>query len=526
MPSVLSIIGQPFIPGWAELRPFVAEAWLIGTMIAVLLAPFFTRRVNLVSPIIALAGLALGLLSMVLVGNGDAIIGEHFRGLLFIDGAAIVWKVLLFIFTGGVVLMWYATIADQMREGDAAEFLLLLLGATLGMSLMASSGNLLMIFMAVELASLPSYVLAGFRKTNKLGAEASLKYVLFGAACSSMMAYALSLLYGLYGTLQISDIATAMAAGGTVPALAAVALLGVLVGIGFKIAAVPFHFWCPDVFQGAHVDVSLFLSAASKGAGLLLLLRVAHTFGDAYGYSPASSMLTTMAVVLSVLGIVTMTAGNTAALVQTNVKRLLAYSSIAHAGYMICAVALLTKSSTAAATYNPAALSTQSLLAYLAVYFLMNLGAFTVAGVVYRQTGSESIPDYAGLGRRSPLLAVCMAVFMVSLIGIPPLAGFWAKVNIMTALIGNGGWWWTSAAAIGINTIVSMYFYLRVVKVMYLDESPLPKLRFAPLGTAIAGVCAGLLFVLFIGWGLVISGAERFGDLQTAKPQATVLVTR
>lgn len=516
--ATVSSIGRPFIPGWHDLRPFAAELWLIVAMVGVLLAPFFSRRANLACPAVVLAGLAMGLLFTVFTGVGQGVeggvAGEHFRGLLVYDGVAMLWKILLLLFTAGVVLMWYATASERTHEGDAAEFFLLLLGATLGMSLMGGTGNLLMIFMAVELASLPSYVLAGFRKTHKLGAEASLKYVLFGAACSGVMAYALSLLYGLYGTLQITEIASAMshAPAGFSP-LAAIALLGVLVGIGFKIAAVPFHFWVPDVFQGAAMEVGLFLSAASKAAGLVLLLRVAQSFAAAYGYDPLSNPLTAITVVLSVVGILTMTAGNVAALVQTNIKRLLGYSSIAHAGYLVCAVALLTKSRHAGEDFDPAAISAQAVLAYLAVYFFMNLGAFTVAGAIFRQTNTEDIRDYAGLGGRSPVLAVCMTVFMVSLIGLPPLAGFWAKVTIMTALISNGGWWWTPAIAIGVNTIISMYFYLRVVKVMYLEDARGGALRPQPLAAGIAIACAAMLLLMFVGWGFVMAAAGRWGWL-------------
>jgi NADH-quinone oxidoreductase subunit N len=514
MLPVLSVIGSPFMPGWVDMRPFAGEVCIILTMVAVLLAPFFTRRGNLVCPLVTLIGIGLALICTLWIGSGPDVAGEYFRGLLVYDGAAFFWKILLLIFTGGVVLMWYATLSLQMHDGDAAEFFLLLLGATLGMCFMVSTGNLLMLFMSVELASLPSYVLAGFRKTHRLGAEASLKYVLFGAACSSVMVYGLSMLYGMYGTLQLHDIASAMAAGGHPPALAMVAFLGLLVGIGFKIGAVPFHFWCPDVFEGAGIDVTLFLSVASKGAGLLLLLRVAQSFGQAYHFSPDSSLLTGIAVTISFLGILTATAGNTAAYVQTNMKRLLAYSSIAHAGYMLCAVAIVIKSHQAAAGYDPATLPVQAILVYLLVYLFMNLGAFTVVGVVSNQTGGESLEDFRGLGKRSPILAVCMALFLISLIGIPPLAGFWAKINIMAILIGNGRWWWAPAVAIGVNTILSLYFYLRIVKRMYLEESSLPPLRRSPLAAAITVVCAGMLIALFVGWGVAMSGVERFSVLR------------
>src|SRR5438045_6912352 len=196
------------------------------------------------------------------------------------------------------------------------------------MSLVSSASNRLMLFMAVETASLPSYVLAGFRKTNRIGAEPSLKYVLFGAAASAVMVYGLSILYGLYGTLQVDELARAMIGGGAASsALLAVSIFGIIVGVGFKISAVPFHFWCPDVFEGASIDVSAFLSVASKGAGLVLLLRVLMVLAASVGYHDVPGVsLTAIAIVIGVIGSITATVGNTSAFVQTNIKRLLAYS--------------------------------------------------------------------------------------------------------------------------------------------------------------------------------------------------------
>src|SRR5258706_3273315 len=283
-------VGTPFIPPWSELKPFVADLWLIVTIVGVLLTPFFTRKSNIACALVALAGLAAALLSLILVKAGSDVVGTHLRGLLVADGFAILWKAMLLIFVMGVILMWLSVSAWSMHEGDGPEFFTLLLGATLGMSLMASTSNLLMIFIAVELASLPSYVLAGFRKTHRVGAEASLKYVLFGAATSAVMAYGLSILYGLYGTLQVDSmlvpstdnplvmvtipgLAAKMAASSGGGALLSVAVFGLIVGIGFKISAVPFHFWWPGVFEGASIDVSTFLSVASQGAALALLLR-------------------------------------------------------------------------------------------------------------------------------------------------------------------------------------------------------------------------------------------------------------
>jgi NADH-quinone oxidoreductase subunit N len=536
---LLAAVGLPFIPGWDQLRPFIADLWLIVTIIGVLLTPFFLERSNAACALVSLAGLALAFVSQVLVGTGEGVVGSYFRDILVIDHFAIMWKLMLLLFVMGIILMWFTTTAGEMHEGDGPEFFALLLGATLGMSLMASTSNLLMIFMAVELASLPSYVLAGFRKTHRIGAEASLKYVLFGAATSAVMIYGLSMLYGLYGTLKVEEIAALMAAGPSTAlgtsgaALLTVGMFGLIVGIGFKISAVPFHFWCPDVFEGAGIDVSAFLSVASKGAALALLLRVLMLIAHALGYqdSPAMS-LTALAAVIGVIGAVTATVGNTAAFVQTNIKRLLAYSSIAHAGYMLCALSLLVRhnSDLVAGESISGAIPTQAaqaLLLYLAVYLFMNLGAFTVAGLIYRQTGSEELGDYAALGRRAPILAACMTAFMFSFVGLPPFAGFIAKLNLMYVLADNGGWWWWLVAVIGVNTIFSLYYYLRVVKVMYLTPSDKAEISANPLGVGISISCAVLLLAMLIGWGPLGRLTTNYGRIRltTSAPVETAPAT-
>src|SRR5882672_6229512 len=245
--NLLADIGAPYIPPWAELKPFVADLWLIATIVAVLLTPFFTRKSNIACALVALAGLAAALLSLLIVGTGREPGIVPLRGLLVVDGFAVFWKAILLVFVMGIILMWFSVSAWNMHEGDGPEFFTLLLGATLGMSLMASTSNLLMLLLSVELASLPSYVLAGFRKTHRLGAEASLKYVLFGAATSAVMAYGMSMLYGLYGTLQlystdtaaghIAGLAELIARPGVSPAMMAIAMTGLIVGLGFKISA-------------------------------------------------------------------------------------------------------------------------------------------------------------------------------------------------------------------------------------------------------------------------------------------------
>ena len=518
MLAALAIIGAPFVPSMDQLRPFAAEAWLVCTIVTVLLAPFFTRRANFVCGGIALVGVLFALATLVFIGCGPEVVGEHFRGMLLFDPVAFFWKIILLTFVAGVIVMWFATTAGTLHEGDGPEFFTLLLGATLGMCLMASTSNLLMILMSVELASLPSYVMAGFRKTHRIGAEASLKYVLFGAVTSATMAYGLSILYGLYGSLQLQDLAAAMTTSTTGSALLVVAIFGLIVGIGFKISAVPFHFWCPDVFEGASIDVTTFLSVASKGAGLILLLRVVETIGNASGFARTPA-LTALAAVIGVLGAVTATVGNTAAFVQTNIKRLLAYSSIAHAGYMLCAVSLLVKSASAQPGFIPAGAAAQAILLYLAVYAFMNLGAFTVAALVWRQSGGgETLEHFRALGRRSPVLAACMFCCMVSLIGLPPFAGFGAKLNVLWALFQNGGAWWALIIVIGLNTIVSAFYYFRVLRAMYLETSTAGPISPNPLGMMVSVTCAAVLLLLFFGFGSLSRIATNYSQLYLSGP--------
>jgi len=525
MLQLLAEIKAPYIPGWSGefgLRPFAPELWIVGTMVAVLLAPFFSRRSNLLCAAVTLVGLTIALASAVVITlNGDDV-GTHFRGLLVTDRFAVLWRIMLYLFVIGIVVMWFTTTASTMHEGDGPEFFTLLLGATLGMSLMASTSNLLMIFMTVELASLPSYVLAGFRKTDRIGAEASLKYVLFGAATSAVMVYGISMLYGLYGTLQVEELAARMTQSPAGGALFAVAVFGLIVGIGFKISAVPFHFWCPDVFEGASIDVSAFLSVASKGAALALLLRIVMLLASGVGYQNAPNVsLVGIAVVIGVIGSVTATVGNLAAFVQTNIKRLLAYSSIAHAGYMLCALSLLIQHNQGDNAPRVWESAPQAILLYLAVYLFMNLGAFTVAGLIYRQTGSETLDEYAALGTRAPLLAIAMGAFMFSLVGLPPFAGFVAKLNVMYVLGANGGWWWLLVAVIGLNTIASLYYYLRVVRLMYLSTSDRPAISANPLGIGLATLCVVMLFGLFVGWQPVSNLTKAYGRLHLEPPRGT-----
>ncbi|MDB5296221.1 MAG: NADH-ubiquinone oxidoreductase chain [Phycisphaerales bacterium] len=544
----------PYIPAWPDLRPFVADLWLLGTAVAVLLVAFVVRRPNTAAATVAFVGMAGGLVSLLAVGPAD---GGRFAPMLAADGVAFFWKVLLLTFALGVVLLWFATTRFETPEGDGPEFFLLLASATLGLSLMGSAANLLMLLLAVEMASLPSYALAGFRKRHKPAAEAAMKYVLFGAAASAVMIWGLSLVYGACGTLNlypamladgtrvagVADraVAVGQAGVGGGAGLLLAGLLAVVVGLGFKVSAAPFHLWAPDVFEGARVDVAAFLSVASKGAGLVLTLRLAAALAEPAGAATAPASLT-LAGVLAGMAALTCTLGNTAAYAQTNLKRLLAYSSIAHAGYMLCAVALVAGGggaaggATAASAGDAGHPGTHALLLYLAVYLFMNLGAFAVVAVVGRQVGGVTLAHFAGLGRRAPALAGAMTLCLFSLIGVPPLAGFTAKFTLMTALATAGGWWWALVAVVAANTLLSIYYYAGVVRAMYLQEPaaaagdgtaeglaaddaagagdlPFGQNR---LGTGLAVGSAFVLVVLFVGGNALSRAASAHATLRSA----------
>ena len=479
---------NPTIPSWSTIHLVSPELALVVGMCAVILTPFIRRESVTLHTFTAVLALVLGLLATgaTLAGADKPVLG----GMLTIDPFSQFFKMLLMLFTLLVVGQWVIAGRDRQHPHDTPDFLCLLLGATFGMALMASASNLLMIFVAVEASSYPSYALAGFRKNTRLGAEGAMKYVVFGAAASAVMLYGMSLMYGSTGSLDLATIAAQVSGGHAVSPLFAVGLMAMLVGVAFKLSAVPLHFWCPDVFQGAPIEVTTFLSVASKGAAVCLLLRIAQTFGF-FGGLPG------LAVGLAILGGVTATWGNLVAYHQTNIKRLLAYSSIAHAGYMIMAVALAADTRGVAPVQSVAG----AILFYLVVYLFMNLGAFTVAAVIARAPGgSEDIRDYAGLAFRAPLLTGLMVVFLLSLFGMPALGGFMGKIYLAVSMFHTGGAvGFVLIAVLLVNTLISLYFYMRPV--YYMVFVPAREARPAPvvslLGMAILIVC--LLGVLWTG---------------------------
>lgn len=495
-----SMLASIWVPSAQDLRLFSPEFALIGTLVALLVVPLFAGRGRYISAAIALLGalaalLLTGAVRPQVAGAGTGVLSTDAGApMLIADNFAIFFKLFLMLFLALVTGLWL--IGSVQRGGgehaNAPEFFVLLITSALGMALMVGTLNLLVILIAIEMASLPSYAIVAVDKRSRLGAEASIKYVLFGAGTASVMVYGASLLYGAFGTLDIPTIATRLEAGGA-GVVAMLGLFGLLVGIGFKISAVPFHFWCPDVFEGAPIEVTTWLSVASKAAGLGLLLRIVYALG---GTPTLAVSLAPLAMGIGVIASITCTVGNLAALRQDSVKRMLAYSSIAHAGYMMMAAAIfLQPGDTPWMNVGLAAV-----IAYVFVYLMMNLGAFGVTAMVVWRTGSDRMAEFTGLGRRAPWLALPMAVCLFSLVGLPPLGGFAAKWWLLIAL-GRAAsmqpWLWALVLVAVINTAVSLYYYARVIRQMYLvDDAARPPLAAPAAGVTMVNLCAVMLLLL------------------------------
>ena len=378
-----------------------------------------------------------------------------FLGMIRLDKFAVFFKILLLLATAATIL--FSLRSEEIDGKLKGEYYALLLAVTFGMFLMASSTNLLMIFISLETVSLTSYILAGFLTHSPRSSEAAFKYITYGAVASGTMLFGLSLLFGMTGTGDLATISTELPkvlASGEVTALGLlIAITFILAGIGYKIASVPFHMWSPDVYEGAPIPITAFLSVASKAAGFALFIRFFHS-----GFNKPEIMQSVdWGLLLAIISALTMTVGNLAALPQRNVKRLLAYSSIAHGGYLLMGAVLLTPEGLGAIIF------------YLIVYFFMNLGAFYVVVLIANEAGSEMIDGYRGLATRAPFVAAAMAIFLFSLTGIFPFAGFFGKWLLFNAVISEGMYW---LAIVGLlNSVVSLYYYARIVKAMYLEST-------------------------------------------------------
>jgi len=498
---------------------------------------------------------------------------ELFTGLLVYDGFTVFFRAVLMFFA--VLFIIFTKLSGIPDREDSPDFYSLVLGATIGMCLMASANHLLMVFLAVEMASVPSYALAGMLKGRRESSEAALKYAVYGAGAAGVMLYGISLIAGVLGTVHLPTAAAQLAelfspenvaAGVGSDKYMVLALGGLMISVGlaFKLSAVPFHFWCPDVFEGASAEVNAFLSVASKAAALALLVRVVVGFGhlpettavaarptalfavaDPQATPPAivlaqappaptvepaapvaaaqppvpanadaalSPVRNFMAKLVALLAAITCTFGNLAAYGQTNIKRLLAYSTIGHAGYMMMPVAAaLTLAGT---NVIGAQAAVASICLYVGIYLFMNLGAFAFVAFMRNEIRSEEIADYAGLVRRSPGAVVCFTAILFSLVGIPPLAGFVGKFAAFASLADAK--LWTLLVIGGLNTALSLFYYLRVVKVMTIDPEPEDRLPVRLPWYSASGIYLWLvtapLLILMVYW----DGLNRWALAATA----------
>lgn len=469
-----------------SLEHFRPELILCLTIVALLLWRLFNGD-RLFAPYwVALGGSFLAFFFSWRQFNGAVEAAELFTGLLIYDEFTVFFRLFLLLF---VILTIALTVLTGIPDDeDGPDFYTLLLGSVVGMLLMASANHLLILFLGVEMASVPSYIMVGFLKGRRTGSEASLKFVVYGAGAAGVMLYGISLIAGLLGTASLPELASQIVliagsdAGLADPQMRLIALgtTMVLVGLAFKLSAVPFHFWCPDAFEGAPAEVAGFLSVASKAAAFALLVRFCIALG---GTDPAvlSNFKLALGIGLGIVAAITATFGNLAAYAQTNMKRLLAYSTIAHAGYMLMAVSALMvlmhgmTPGGESTTYTEVNRAIGGLLFYLGVYLFMNLGAFAIVALIRNEIYSEEIEDYNGLVGECPALCVFMLVCLFSLVGLPPLGGFFGKWYIFSSLFQAGKIHWSMWAVLGfggLNTVFSLFYYMRVLKAMFIAPRP------------------------------------------------------
>jgi NADH-quinone oxidoreductase subunit N len=570
----------------SSLRLFMPEIILCVTIVAMLFVRLFdiSEKVDRaigrflgggLAFVIALVGSLLAFVVSCEILTKPPLDGqplEIFTGMLVFDTFGAFIRAILMLFAA--LFIFFTCLTGIPDREDGPDIYTLVLGSTLGMCLMASANHLLMVFMAIEMASVPSYALSGMLKGRRLSSEAALKYSVYGAGAAGVMLYGISLVAGLLNTAHLPTIALQLADrinDAPTEELMVLAMGGLMImtGLAFKLSAVPFHFWCPDVFEGASAEVAAFLSVASKAAALALLVRVALGVGlvapdraepgqqlvsaeirqsaladdvpaaagiesatpvalydspageaapeeateDAHpaplsraeaneNLAPARNFIGKM---IALFAILTCTFGNLAAYGQTNIKRLLAYSTIAHAGYMMMAVPPVL--ALAASDVTAAQSAGASLLIYISIYLFMNLGAFAVVAFLRNEMRSEEIADYGGLIRRCPGLVIMFAMMLFSLIGLPPLAGFIGKFAVFAALAngfqGTGQTYLLVLLFVGsINTAISLFYYLRVVKVMTMDDEPESRTPFSipfAQGMFVVALAVPTAFLLF-GW--------------------------
>jgi NADH-quinone oxidoreductase subunit N len=491
---VLAVLAQvsDFIAPTLDYHAFGPELALVGALVAVLVVDVIKPEGN--NPFLSsLAGLGiLAALIPVITLATDGADRFLFDGAYVVDNFALVLKA-LFLVSGYVVVLMST---NYIAEGDYAEgeYYFLLLCSLLGMTLMASARDLITVFIALELLSIPAYMLAGWRKRDLIGNEAGVKYYLMGVFASAVLLYGMSLLFGVAGDTRLTEIGQAIAGGAGETSLITLAIVFVIVGFAFKVSAVPFHTWAPDVYEGAPTPVTAFLAVASKAAGFVALLQVVFL-----AFPGRDDIIQPL---MWVLAAATMTIGNLIALRQTNVVRLLAYSGVAQAGFMLAPLAV------------DSDLSLQAVITYLVIYAAMNLGAFAAVIGIARKTRSAEITSFGGLFEYAPGLTVILSLFLFSLAGIPPLGGWLAKFVVFRSLAdANTTSGYVMGALVAVNSVISLYYYANVAREMWMR--PVPDGDRSPVVVPFSiGAALSLTVVATVAFG-VSDLATRLGDQAT-----------
>ncbi len=481
---------------------FAPEAALVATFLVALILDLIFKQSKHIAGYVSLIG--LGVTAIFLLGQaGDS--SFIFSRMLVVDPFAIFFKWLILL--SGVIVILMSFFSKELEDSGIGlgEYYYLIIGMTFGMFLLCSATNMIMVYLAIETMSISSYILAGYTKEVKRSSEASLKYVIFGAVSSGVMIYGISILFGLTGTLNFTELNEYLLSNSVNQIALFVSGLMIIAGIAYKISAVPFHFWTPDVYEGAPVTITALLSVASKAAGFAVLIR----FLKASFIDPAMSTdaiwVTISGIdwqyIVAVLAVITMSLGNLVALWQNNVKRLLAYSSIAHAGYILMGVVVMNETGTTA------------VMIYFLSYLIMNLGAFYVVMLIANKTGSEELDDYQGMGYRTPLLGACMTIFLISLTGLPPTFGFIGKLWIFTAILDQGLIW---LAVIGVlNSVISLYYYAKVFRNMYLrgQDTQKGELSFSAGSIALVLVLTVPVILFGVYWSPMLAWAKSYAQV-------------
>ena len=479
-----------------SLEFFIPELILTITILAALITDLFVKKskTNMIGWVLGVGLVVVGLS----VHNLSSVPPTTlFLDMIVIDPFSSFMKIVIILSTLLVIVASWVN--DELEKYRKGEYFTIMGIMVMGLFLMTSSVDIIMLYISIEVVSIMSFVLAAYLKLDTRSNEAGLKYVIYGAFSSGVMLFGLSIVYGLAGSTNYFAIQDTLSSldGSANPALI-MALLMIFAGFGYKISSVPFHFWTPDVYEGSPSTITAYLSVAPKAAGFAMIIRFFHqVFSDSVGLTSNAIGSTDLPwpEIIGVLAVVTMTMGNLVAIQQKSIKRMLAYSSIAHAGYMMLALPVLSME------------AVESVMIYLFIYVFMNLGAFFIVIFVKNKTGGESFEDFEGLGWKMPIVGAFMTLFMLSLTGLPPTAGFVGKLYIFKTLVGAGSEFLWLVVAGGVNSVISLYYYFHVVKVMFLGGKRSDVITYPPstmfglmIFTAVPSLLLGLYWNPLASW--------------------------